>query len=450
MLISQVLNMDFLLAAAEDTRSNLDDSLVERRRRTSIDQGPLTHISTHDIRDVVDELARAHRASAATASVKASEMWMPRDPILAILQTELTRALHAQTGSLITDTEGLASLRIAADPGTRDAERRRAFGKFEVTRPKIFSDPRWVWAGVVIAWHRFKNKAPFGGLPQQAVRIADDARVVLLGDWGSGLPRAQAVAKRIRDVLDEGVADKREQHVVHLGDVYYTGAKEEYTDNFLAYWPVRPGEPIGSYTICGNHDMYRGGHDFYATALTDPRFDRQADRSVFALKNSNWQFLGLDTAYEDHQLSNGQVEWVHEQLSAAANLNTVLLSHHQGWSAYEDAGAQLRAQLADVLATERVDAWFWGHEHRCLTYDAQHGVGFASCLGHGGVPEYLIAQDPLPYPVGLRYDYRLKHGTGLEPWNTFGFAVIELNARDMVVRYIDERGVEHHREHLQR
>ena len=49
--------------------------------------------------------------------------------------------------------------------------------------------------------------------------------------------------------------------------------------------------------------MYRGGHDFYATALADPRFHRQAGKSVFALRNNNWQFLGLDTAYEDKQLS---------------------------------------------------------------------------------------------------------------------------------------------------
>jgi hypothetical protein len=448
-VISQVLNGEFLLGAAESARRDLNRSADDKDRRASSEEDPLARFSEEQIREVSDELMRANRAVGASLDdPKCAEMWMPREPILAILQSELTRAMNKEQGVLVDDTDGVASRRIAEDRGTRESDGRRAFGKFEVTRPKIFSDPRWVWAGVIIAWYRFQQKAPFGGLPQGAVPITDDARIIMVGDWGSGLPRAQAVAGRIREELDRGLAEGREQHVVHLGDVYYTGSQDEYTDNFLAYWPVRRGEDIGSYTLCGNHDMYQGGHDFYGTALADPRFDRQAARSVFALRNSNWQFLGLDTAYEDEQLSNGQIEWLGEQLSSAPQLRTTLLSHHQLWSVYEEVGQKLRTQLADILPTGRIDAWFWGHEHRCLTYDPRFDVGFASCVGHGGVPEYLIAREGTPYPAGLRYDLRLKHGHGLEPWNTFGFVVLELRGRAMVCRYIDETGEERHREDI--
>jgi hypothetical protein len=345
-------------------------------------------------------------------------------------------------------TTGIARRRFADDPGGLTDDGRRAWGKFEVTRPKILSDPRWVWSGVVIAWHRFKRKADFGGLPDDPVAIADDARVLLVGDWGSGLDRAQAVATQMRAVLDQGIAEGREQHVVHLGDVYYTGAQKEYEENFLPYWPVQPGEDIGSFNLAGNHDMYRGGHAYYGVALADARFGRQQDKSVFALRSPSWQLLGLDTAYEDKLLSNGQPGWIKQQLDAAPGVRTALLSHHQLWSAYEPAGDELRPDIEDVLATGRIDAWFWAHEHRCLTYEPRDGIKLASCVGHGGIPEYLIAPEGEPYPPGLKYDYREMHGNGPEPWNTFGFAVLELDGDTMNVRYIDEWGNQHHSEAL--
>jgi hypothetical protein len=449
-VIAQLLNQDFLVSAAEDTRLELKGLVEKRERREPVDAGPLAEVTDEEIREVVEELNRAvGELDAEPREPKDTAMCMPREPILAILQSELSRvAAEQRPEALVADQEGIAERRIADDPGETTADGRRAFGKFEVTRPKILSDPRWVWSGVVIAWHKFKNKAPFGGLPEQAVTMADDARVLLVGDWGSGLERAQAVAGQMRRVLDQGIAEGREQHVVHLGDVYYTGSENEYKDNFLAHWPVRSDEDVGSYTLCGNHDMYRGGHAYYATALADPRFAGQQGRSVFALRGGDWQLLGLDTAYEDKLLSQGQAGWVQAQLQAAPGVRTALLSHHQFWSAYEDAGEWLRPDIGLVLDQGRVDAWFWAHEHRCLAYDARDGVGFASCVGHGGIPEYLVADEGDAYPAGLRYDYRKRHGDGPETWNVFGFAVLELSGRGMTVRYVDETGDEHHTEEL--
>jgi len=448
-MIAEVLNDDFLLSAAEDTRLELKGVVEGRKRRESRDEGPLDGISSQEIQEVIDELNRAYDEFDQERERKSAWMCMPRSPILAILQTELTRvALEQKPEAFVEEPDDVAERRIADDRARVSDDGRRAFGKFEITRPKILSDPRWLWSGVVIAWHKFNKKAQFGGLPEQPLAIADDARIVLVGDWGSGLKRAQDVGNQIRATLNEGLAKRRDQHVIHLGDVYYTGSKGEYEENFLPYWPVKPGEDIGSFTVCGNHDMYRGGHEYYGTALADPRFDRQAGKSVFALRNSNWQVLGLDTAYEDKRLSNGQVEWIERQLDSAPDVRTMLLSHHQLWSAYEPAGELLRPDVDHILAAGRVDAWFWGHEHRCLVYEPRDGVKLTSCVGHGGVPEYLIASEGEPYPDGLRYDYRKRHGESIEPWNTFGFVVIDLAGRDMRVRYIDETGTEHHTEDL--
>lgn len=449
-MIAQILNDEFLLGAAEDTRLELKRFVEQRERRETVAEGPLSLVDDEQIREVIEELDRAVLAHEARVT-ESKDTWicMPREPILAILQSELTRVVSDQRPAAIVEDAGITRSGIADDPGERTDGGRRAFGKYEVTRPKILSDPRWLWSGVVIAWNKFKRKADFGGLADHAVSIADDARVLLVGDWGSGIERAQAVAAQMRLVLEQGMAEDREQHVIHLGDVYYTGAREEYENNFLRYWPVKEGEGIGSYALCGNHDMYQGGHAYYATALADPRFARQEHKSVFMLRSSVWQLLCLDTSYEDKRLFGGQAAWIEEQLQAAPGSRTALLSHHQPWSAYEDAGKELRSEVKDILASGRIDAWFWGHEHRCLVYEPRENVKLSSCVGHGGIPEYLVAAEGKPYPPGLRYDYRRKHGHGIEPWNTFGFAVLELDGYDLNVKYIAEDGGQpHHEEEL--
>jgi predicted phosphodiesterase len=251
--------------------------------------------------------------------------------------------------------------------------------------------------------------------------------------------------------LENGRQDGQQQHVIHLGDVYFTGAKREYKNNFLHHWPVHYGESFGSFIVCGNHDMYRGGYDYYGTALADPRFAQQAGKSVFALRNANWQFLGIDTAYEEKRLSKGQDQWIKDQLDNAENRRTTILSHHPLWSDYgPEVGEDLRNQIGPILADEQrhIDAWFWGHEHRCAVFKPRNPVDFTSCVGHGGIPSYLTAAESDPYPPNVKYEYRKQHGRGWQPWNTFGFAVLDLDGRNMHVRYIDESGTMHHDEHL--
>jgi hypothetical protein len=329
---------------------------------------------------------------------------------------------------------------------------RRLWGRFEVANPKILSDPRWALTLLAMGWKGLNGPAKFVDAPP-LVRIANDADVFLVGDWGSGLPRARKVARQIQKGLAEG--ERVEQHVIHLGDVYYSGFDSEYRRRFLDCWPVREGSEVGSFALNGNHDMYSGGHGYYGTCLADPRFSRQQGCSFFALENDHWQFLGLDSSYEDGGLHGRQAEWAREMIeSAAPALNHVLLSHHQLFSAHEPGARVLGEKIRGVLASGKVDGWFWGHEHRCIQYEATtwegSRIGFASCLGHGGIPEYLVMDDGHTMPSPWAYEYLKQHGTGWEPWDTFGHAVLELRGPRLTIRYIDEDGDEHHRVDLTR
>jgi predicted phosphodiesterase len=475
-VFAEVVNDQFLLGVAERTRRCLE-TVVEQRERPElnddnpwaslhaadiderllpyflvedIDDEPLVDISTEDIQKVIDELGRAYRELDRERDRQSAWMCIPSIPVLAIVQSELTRALEQEPDGFAQLDDDIIESSLAVDIGQMAGEMvvMKAWGRYEVTDPPILSDPRWLWMRVVRAWYKkYKDKVKFGGLPRQPVKIAENARIILVGDWGSGLDRAQDVGRQIRAILDEGLKTSMQQHVIHLGDVYYTGSTREYEKNFLRHWPVKTGEDIGSFIVCGNHDLYRGGHAYYGTALADPRFAKQKHKSVFALRNEYWQFLGLDTAYQDKQISKEQAAWIEGQFDPAHELRTTMLSHHPLWSAYDEhTGEQLRKDLGHLLERGRIDAWFWGHEHRCLVYEPRDGVQFTSCVGHGGIPSYLKAEEGEPLRRGLRHDYRKRHGNGFEPWNTFGFVVIDLAGPHMRVRYIDESGYKHHEE----
>jgi calcineurin-like phosphoesterase family protein len=253
----------------------------------------------------------------------------------------------------------------------------------------------------------------------------------------------------MRKVLDEGLEAGREQHVVHLGDVYYSGWEYEYRDRFLAWWPVKADEAahILSWNLNGNHDMYSGGHAFFDYALKDERFARQERSSRFSLRNDHWTILGLDTAWEDHGLAGDQANWAQGMLESSPGKG-LLLSHHQIFSAYEKGGDKLKEKIRPVLETGRVRSWFWGHEHRCVLYKPTENVEYARCVGHGGVPVYMTQKEGAPYPPPAFWEFRDFIQKGLERWTLFGFAVLDLDGPRITVRYIDENGREPKREDI--
>ena len=82
------------------------------------------------------------------------------------------------------------------------------------------------------------------------------------------------MAEEVADALRNG----REAHVIHLGDVYYSGLPVEVQRHVLEPWPVTAAQAkagVTSWSLNGNHDMYSGGYGYYDTLLADPRFAAQ-------------------------------------------------------------------------------------------------------------------------------------------------------------------------------
>src|SRR6185436_8347093 len=89
-------------------------------------------------------------------------------------------------------------------------------------------------------------------------------------------------------------------------------------------------------------------------------------------------------------LEDAELVWAKDKINNAAGRRTILLSHHQLFSAFSPIGPKdngdrstnprLLAQFADVLP--EVDAWLWGHEHNLEIYGPYAGLSRGRCIGH--------------------------------------------------------------------
>ncbi|MGH9431437.1 MAG: metallophosphoesterase family protein [Terriglobia bacterium] len=276
-------------------------------------------------------------------------------------------------------------------------------------------------------------------------KLPANAKVAVVGDWGTGQDAAKLVLRQI--------ADKNPDVVIHLGDIYYAGTQFEVTNYFLQPWRqiLNLGErPIPTFTLAGNHDMYSGGVPYYQLIqqLGQPA-------SYFCLRSANWQFIALDTGYHDHNpsaagsgatyLQDTEVAWLEDKIKNAAGRRTILLSHHQLFTAFDSIDQQeinlrLYSQVSSLLP--QMALWLWGHEHNFVVYGPFRNLARSCCLGHGAFPvgEDEVASQPKYPDVPLLKnadgsDIRLDTTNGLF---NHGYAIIELGAGSGAISYYQD------------
>jgi hypothetical protein len=453
-VIAQLLNQEFLLSALDALEPELRAAAGDGDARRGGEPHPADEVEQEEFVEALAEVRRVQSDLTDGQDGGNDIAYMPREHVLALLQSTIEQYVATKLPEeavaydappddrrSVGDEPLVTDAWLAELPPETSAEGRRWFGPFETAKPLIFSDPLWLSAGLAMGIRFFRRRHPFARAPAPPRRLAAQARVVLVGDWGSGLPRAQSVARAMRRQIEIGRERRVPVDVVHLGDVYYSGYEWEYEKRFLPYWPVEAAEAgeIRSWTLNGNHDMYAGGYGYHETCLADPRFAAQGRSSWFSLANDDWQVLGLDTAWEDAGLQDPQASWLGLQ-AGSSDRKLLLLSHHQLFSAYSHPSPKLERKIRPLIDANRIKAWFWGHEHGCVLYRSHMGVEFARCVGNGGVPEYMprVATDPYAEPAF--WELRERRPLAGQPWNTFGFAVLDFNGPKIDVTYFDEDG----------
>ncbi len=244
-----------------------------------------------------------------------------------------------------------------------------------------FDTDDWLgWAGSFFTWSRrlIQGKHPLPK-PMPMGTLPESVNFAVLADWGTGLYGAPACAQTIaKNSLNYQV-------LLHLGDVYYAGLESEEKNRFLQYWPSLLNTK--SYSLNSNHEMYTGGYGYFDALLQAPSFKSNQTSSYFALQNSNFLFLFLDTAFVEHDFVQEERGWLLDAIAKAAGKKIILFSHHQLFSRLDAQGPNLRTVLADALQKKQIFAWYWGHEHRCVIYDQDSSSNlFARCVGHSGMP----------------------------------------------------------------
>jgi hypothetical protein len=432
---------------------NSDDGMAQARAEEASG-------TKHDLEQLDHELDEYRREEAKDLSGSNEPVWIPRDPVASLVLSTYDEFFD-EIG-LVRDVPPAAHL-ARTDIAVSERELEPAAVDFLEGRAGLAGrwltkygerDVRfltWGAAAKVAAW--LGGKHPFTPTAAPSFSIGDRDRVLMVGDWGSGIPRALQVATAMRSSLEQALGEGRRCHVIHLGDVYYTGQPDEYKKRFLDPWPVRShdsAEKTSSWCLNGNHDMYSGGYGYFDTVLGDSRFARQSDSSFFCLENSNWQILGLDSAYDDGDLHGSQAAWVQQMRSAQPNKAGILLTHHQPFSSFESPYEKLVDRLRPTLSGGLIRAWFWGHEHRCAAYDPHPPVAYPRLVGHGGVPVWAPKS---PKPAGVSYlygtaedDYLYRFGG--EKFLRLGFVELTFEMKSIAVRYVNELGMEANKEVL--
>ena len=371
-----------------------------------------------------------------------SDRWLPRSADASLLQScidDFYRANNAvQEGEAVFGEQLLAKHDPLTPPNIQPVLKNgRRPGRFKLNA----ADPRWVMVLFAKRIKRRRGRAKFPDNRNSTGSLSCDARMLLVGDWGSGIPGAIQVATTMHDHYLTPVMGKRDLHVVHLGDVYYAGLTKEYTKNFLQHWPIHKGEESSAKSWClpGNHDMYGGGHSFFGMLQNDARFVAQKG-SYFLLENDNWQVFGLDSAYEpvDFRGETGvlygeQAAWFAQKRALSPNKKCLLLTHHQPFCIYKTPPEDFERRFRPVAEAGLIDAWIWGHEHGCVLYDPCGRIQYPLLLGHGGFPQRPMQKQASGPSVKFEWTETTGQGDLV-----FGFAVLDFADDHIEVQLVDQ------------
>lgn len=298
----------------------------------------------------------------------------------------------------------------------------------------------------------------------KVIPVKAGSRIGLIGDWGTGAEPAKRVLRQLKaqnpDIL------------IHLGDIYYSGTPTECQINFEAVVNSvfdRANTHLPIYTLSGNHDMYSGGLGYYdlIKRLNQPPMTQPASFFCLRAEDDSWQLLAMDTGQHDHKpdprnpvpthVEQDELNW-HEQRIREFPGKTILLSHHQLFSAFSPVAPaaengrepsfnpQLKAAFDQLRGTGKdVAAWFWGHEHNLCIYESHLGLARGRCLGHSAIP--VFSQDE-PYKVRSEIDSPPTIAQGSQDQTselsiqdnvyTHGFAMLTLGATRVSVDYFED------------
>jgi hypothetical protein len=315
----------------------------------------------------------------------------PHDPTV---PHELTLAKTALTD----DAEGLVAglpepeaeaVEIAVDPG----------GAIWGTGKYQQLDPGWLEAAAVWLEHLIFGRHSFPAGEGPVIAIPDELTIALAGDFGTGNFGTAADPSPAVKIASKVIPSLAPDLTIHLGDVYYAGTSDQEADNLLKLWPSGKAGLGTAFTLNSNHEMYSGGDPYFDAALKSQLFLAQAPYSFFALENSNWVIVALDSAYYADELSmymNGSIgpatgaQATFLQAQARKGKKVVVITHHNGLEEVGSIPARPGGLWSEVMACfpdgTAPAYWYWGHVHAGVVYETKANGVKCRCTGYSALP----------------------------------------------------------------
>ncbi len=296
------------------------------------------------------------------------------------------------------------------------------------------------WSEALITFLKnFRDPVGFQDNPP-IINISDNVSINIFGDFGTGDWQQSVVASTI----SQNIKNLKPDYSIHLGDVYYSGNSDESLNYLMSLWPA---SEKGNFTLNSNHEMYDGGRGYFYTSLANPIFAAQKKNSYFALENSNWVIVGLDSAYfsdkknlyMDGNINDTQINFLKQ--IALKNKKVMVLSHH---NPLDNAGNNMLPiwnQVSDALGN-CLKYWYFGHTHCAAIYQDINNVKFR-LSGHSAVP-FGNASDFANSSKVVWYEHTaplINDCDGLRVQN--GFSMIRLNNQNISEEFYGEDGQIH-------
>jgi len=302
------------------------------------------------------------------------------------------------------------------------------------------------------------------------ITIPENARIAIIGDFGTGLPDATIMLMAL-------IKDLQPDLIIHLGDIYYSGTEAEcitYTKVFTEAFTWLGISPIPVFSIPGNHEYLSGGLGFFKHVIgmnADKNLQHyNQEASYFCLRTAehNWQFLGMDTGRNSVEgnvftiltkayapwLEPSEILWHADKLENFSG-KTILLSHHQLFSAsaviVDEGASYINQHLQDTFSKyyDKVAAWFWGHEHILGIFaENETGLSKGRLIGNSGYEEwegegaYEINPKLNPKPLYPYLSPLVSVNVDAVAWNSesynfyeHGFALVQLHGASATVDY---------------
>lgn len=228
-----------------------------------------------------------------------------------------------------------------------------------------------------------------------------DREVAMRLPQGSFVPsgdRGRAEIWAVGDGADAGLAgasvtrliERRADRVLYLGDVYESGTKEEFEQN---YAPTFGRLASITAPTLGNHEAPNAelGYDPYWRKIYG-----EVPPSFYSFELGGWEILSLNSEI-DHDSGSDQVRWIREQTREGGDCRLAFW-HRPRYSAGTTHGDDPSLQPLWDAVSGRARLVVNGHEHDMQRLAARDGI-IQLIAGSGGRSAYLID----PGYEGLRF-----------------------------------------------